>query len=139
MRFVRGSGPLPELPSTSLSLARGGLALFFLVAGVRHLLVPESYRAIVPPWLPAPGLLVAISGWAEIAGGAGLLFPLTRRAAGWGLLFLLVLVFPANVEMLLQYRSRGVVWWGEALLWLRLPLQVVLMWGVWRVMGRRRV
>jgi len=129
---------LSELPSTSLSLCRGGLALFFLIAGMRHLLVPASYRAIVPPYLPAPDLLVAISGWAEIAGGAGLLFPLTRRAAGWGLLLLLVLVFPANVEMLQQYRSRGVAWWGETLLWLRLPFQVVLMWAVWKVMGRPR-
>lgn len=115
------------------------MALFFVVAGVRHLLVPAAYRGIMPPWLPAPDLLVAISGWAEIAGGAGLLFAFARRTAGWGLLLLLVMVFPANVEMLIQYRGRGIAWWGEVLLWLRLPFQVVLMWAVWKVMGPPRM
>ena len=112
---------------------RLALALLFIVAGVLHFVIPAPYRAIMPPWLPAHGALVAISGAAEIAGGIGLLHPVTRRAAGIGLILLLVAVFPANIQMLLLYRARGVPWWGELLLWFRLPLQVLLIWGVWRV------
>lgn len=112
---------------------RLGLALLFVVAGTLHFLIPAPYLGIMPPWLPAHAALVAISGAAEIAGGIGLLLPQTRRAAGIGLILLLVAVLPANIQMLLLYRARGVPWWGELLLWLRLPLQLLLIWGVWRV------
>jgi uncharacterized membrane protein len=108
------------------------LAFGFIAAGLLHLISPQLYRPIMPAYLPAHDLLIAISGFAEIAGGIGLLVPGLRRFAGWGLLLLLLAVFPANVEMLRLYRSRGVVWWGEALLWLRLPFQFVLAWWVLR-------
>jgi uncharacterized membrane protein len=116
---------------------RAILALLFITSGVLHLILPGPYRGIMPSYLPAPALLVSISGVAEIAGGVGLLWPATRRAAGWGLLLLLLAVFPANVEMLRLYKARGVSGLGESLLWLRLPLQALLMWGVWRVSRRR--
>jgi uncharacterized membrane protein len=87
----------------------------------------------MPPYLPAPDVLIAISGVAEILGGVGLLVPKVRAAAGVGLVVLLLAVLPANVEMLQLYRARGVVWWGEVLLWLRLPLQFVLIRWVWRL------
>ena len=106
------------------------LAILFIGAGIVHLLAPERYRGIMPSYLPAPDLLIAVSGCAEILGGIGLLVPRARRAAGWGLVLLLLAVLPANVEMLHVYRERGVVWWGEALLWARLPLQVVMGWLV---------
>ena len=112
---------------------RLALSLLFIVAGAFHFVIPASYRAIMPPWLPAHAALVAISGVAEILGGIGLLIPVTRRAAGIGLILLLIAVFPANVQMLLLARARGVPWSGETLLWLRLPLQLLLIWGVWRV------
>lgn len=117
---------------------RLGLALLFVVAGTLHFLIPAPYLGIMPRWLPAHAALVAISGAAEIAGGIGLLPPQTRRAAGIGLIVLLVAVFPANIQMLLLYRARGVPWWGELLLWLRLPLQLLLIWGVWRVSQPRQ-
>jgi uncharacterized membrane protein len=117
---------------------RIALAVLFVIAGVVHFVLPAPFRAIMPQWLPAHAALVAISGAAEIAGGIGLLLPATRRAAGVGLILLLVAVFPANVQMLLQYRARGVPWWGELLLWLRLPLQFLLIWGVWRVSRPRQ-
>lgn len=118
---------------TWLSVLRGSLALVFIGAGILHFVRPEAYRGIVPAYLPAHALLVVLSGGAELAGGIGLLIPSTRRLAGWGLLLLLLVVLPANVEMLRLYRSRGLPLWGELLLWLRLPLQVVLMFAVWRV------
>lgn len=117
----------------SPAVSRGLCAGLFLVAELLHFIVPGSYRSVVPAFLPRADLLVAVSGAAELAGGAGLLLPRWRRAAGWGLLLLLVAVFPANVEMLRLGRARGVGAVAETLLWLRLPLQALLMLWVWRV------
>lgn len=105
------------------------LALLFFGAGVLHFLSPGPFMRIVPPYLPASRLLVYLSGAAEIAGGLGLLVPATRRRAGWGLILLLIAVFPANVYML-QTLGAGmaVPLWA---LWLRLPLQLVLIAWVW--------
>ncbi len=108
-------------------------ALFFIGTGALHFILPERYLAIMPPYLPWHAALVALSGAGELAGGMGLVLPKTRRAAGVGLVLLLVAVFPANVEMLARYRARGAGWFVELLLWLRLPLQLALMWWVWRV------
>ena len=110
------------------------LALLFVAAGILHFLAPGPYLRIMPPWLPAPRLLVALSGAAELAGGLGLLWPATRRLAGWALLALLVAVFPANVQMLQMHAQLHLPAW---VLWARLPLQPLLMWGVWRVALRR--
>ena len=117
--------------------ARVGLALFFMAAGTLHFVVPASYRAIVPHYLPAPSTLVAVTGVAEMVGGIGLLVPRLRQAAGIGLIVLLIAVLPANVEMLQLYRARGGPWWGQLLLWLRLPFQAILIWGVWRLSRHR--
>ena len=72
---------------------------FFVLAGVNHFIFPAFYAGLVPPWLPAAGVLSAVAGGAEIVGGLGLLVPRLRRAAGWGLIALLIAVFPANVHM----------------------------------------
>ena len=72
---------------------------FFVVAGVLHFVRPRVYKRIVPPYLPAPEALVYLSGVAEIAGGAALIMPNSRRWGGWWLVATLVAVFPANVQM----------------------------------------
>lgn len=108
------------------------LATIFAGAGVLHIAVPGLYRPIMPSVLPAHDALILVSGLAQLAGAIGLLIPRTRRAAAVGLVLLLIAVLPANVEMLRLYRARNVVWWGELLLWLRLPLQALLIWWVWR-------
>ena len=114
------------------------LAVVFVGAGVLHLLKPDSYVTIVPSWLPAPALLVLISGLCEIAGGLGVLLPATRVAAGWGLIGLLIAVFPANVQMFLDGRARGASIAWQAALVARLPLQLGLIWWVWRAAVRHR-
>ena len=76
-----------------------GLAAMFVMTGVAHF-VPAMRRdmiAIVPPRLPAAGLLVTITGVLELLGAAGLLYPATRVAAAVCLFALMLVMFPANV------------------------------------------
>ena len=122
-----------ESSMTRREAGRTALALFFVAAGSLHFVVPIYYRAIVPSYLPAPATLVAVSGAAEIVGGAGLLVPRLRPAAGVGLIVLLIALLPANVAMLQLHRASGGLWWQELLLWLRLPFQGILAWWVWRL------
>src|SRR3954453_3293429 len=76
-----------------------GLAAMFLVTGIAHFVNPlrRDMIAIVPPRLPAPALLVTITGALELLGAAGLLYPPTRVAAAVCLFLLMVAMFPANV------------------------------------------
>jgi uncharacterized membrane protein len=115
-------------------LGRCALAVVFALAGVWHFVHPATYLAIMPPWLPQPLALVYVSGVFEILGGLGLLPRRTRRLAGWGLLALLVAVFPANVHMALIHEELGIPGWVA---WGRLPLQLPLLGWVWRVSGQR--
>ena len=97
---------------------------FFVFAGVMHFVVPRTYEAIVPDYLPAHRELVAVSGVAEIAGGLGVLHPRTRRLASWWSIATLVAVFPANLHMALhpdRYKVPG----GRAALYARLPVQLL--------------
>ena len=108
--------------------------LIFVVAGALHFVSPETYERIMPPYLPLHRELVYLSGALEIAGGLGLLHERTRNAAGIGLILLLLAVWPANLQMLLDARAAGKPsWWPTSLLWARMPLQVLLMVWVWRV------
>jgi len=111
---------------------RAILGLLFVGAGALHFRAPQVYEGIMPPYLPLHRELVLLSGALEIAGGLGLLPRRTRRAAGIGLVLLLLAVLPANVQMLLDARVAGKPDWWVALLWARLPLQAVLMAWAWR-------
>lgn len=121
-----------------LRLGRGLLAAFFIVGGVLHFALPATYAAVMPAWLPWHAALVAMSGVAEIAGGAGVLVAPVRRAAGWGLIALSIAVLPANVQMLQDGLTTGRPGWQLALLVVRLPLQAALIWSIWRLAVRRR-
>jgi len=115
-----------------LSLSRAALALLFVGAGILHFVRPGIYVRIMPPRLPAPLTLVYLSGAAEVLGGLGLLLPATRPVAGWGLLGLLVAVFPANVYMALIHERLHIPGWVA---WGRLPLQLPLLWWVYLVVN----
>ena len=106
-------------------LFRWGAACLFIGAGILHFCFPETYLRIMPPYIPAPLAMVYLSGGAEIAGGLGLLLSRTRRAAAWGLVALLVAVFPANVHMAVNGIPAGT---SPILLWARLPLQPLLIY-----------
>ena len=115
------------------SAARWVLASFFIIAGVNHFLAPEIYFGMMPGWLPAKAAANAISGGAEIAGGLGLLIPRLRRPAAWGLIALLVAIFPANIQVAAQGHMPGLEGAPPWLLWLRLPFQAVFIAWVWWV------
>jgi len=112
-----------------MRVARTIMGVFYVVAGVAHFLNTRRYVSIMPDYLPAHRELVLISGVAEIAGGLGVLIPQTRRAAAWGLIILLIVVMPANIWMV-QHPERysNIPQW---ILWVRLPLQLPLIWWAW--------
>jgi len=111
------------------------LANFFIGAGVNHFVMPRAYEQIVPaPLRDHAKRIVQVSGVAEIAGGVGVLVPVTRRASGLGLIALLAAVFPANVQMALEpQRFRRIPRWA---LYARLPLQPLMMLWAWRATRR---
>ena len=99
--------------------------------GLLHFLEPDGFVRIVPAWLPAPLLLVQVSGFFEIAGGAGLLVARAHRAAAFGLIALYVAVFPANINMAvhdIQPVGHPIPTWA---LWGRLPFQALFIGLAW--------
>jgi uncharacterized membrane protein len=105
------------------------IGVLFVLAGVLHFLKPRLYEAIVPPFLPAHREIVQISGIFELLGGAGIMLARTRVAAGWGLIALLLAVFPANIYMAIdpQFQKVAPAW----ALYARLPLQFLLIWWIY--------
>jgi uncharacterized membrane protein len=114
---------------------RLALALAMMGVGVLHFATPTFFVSIVPAALPNPYLLVLVSGFFEVLGGAGLLVPRVRRTASIGLVLLYIAVFPANINMVIHPElGHGIAPW---LLWARLPLQFVFIaWALW--VGRTR-
>jgi uncharacterized membrane protein len=113
----------------AVSLGRITLALLFSGAGVLHFVLPAAYVKIMPSYLPDPWLLVYVTGVLEMLGGFGLLIPGTRRFSAWGLVILLVAVFPANITMAMDHSRFPMVPLWAALV--RLPLQLPMIWWAW--------
>jgi uncharacterized membrane protein len=106
------------------------LGALFVAAGVVHFVKPDFYLKMMPPYLPWHRELVFASGVFEIVGGVALLVPRLRRVAAWGLIVLLVAVFPANVHMALNPELFPGI--PAVALWARLPLQLALIaWAHW--------
>lgn len=103
---------------------------FWIAAGANHFFNTPFYMSIMPPYVPWHLALVYVSGLAEIGLGVLLLFQRWSVLAGWGLIALLIAVFPANVHMAVH--SNLYPWISPLSLWLRLPLQGVLIaWAYW--------
>ena len=97
----------------------------FIFAGAMHFVIPRAYESIVPDYLPGPRALVYASGIAEIAGGAGVLHPRTRRVGSSWSIATLVAVFPANVHMALHPERYRMIPGGRPALIARLPFQAL--------------
>ena len=128
-----------NLPNTKLR--RTGLfflILMFLLAGANHFSNPNFYVSIMPPYLPFQSELSYITGFFEIIGAFGLLFAQSRKIAGFGLVILLVLIFPANIHMALnpEYFPE----YSRITIYLRLPLQFLFIsWVYWATLRKKAV
>ena len=106
------------------------LGSLFILGGINHFRMVDSYMKIMPPYLPWHLELVYLSGVLEVLLGVMLLVPRTTTLAAWGLIALLIAVFPANLHMVLHAEDFPAI--APALLWLRLPLQGALIaWAYW--------
>ena len=106
------------------------MAIFYLLNGLNHFRAPELYLRIVPPQLPFPQALNYISGGAEILLAVLLVIPSTSKLAAWGVIALLIAVFPANIY---HFTSGGAgMNISQAALAIRLPIQLLLAaWAYW--------
>ena len=112
------------------------MAAFYIVAGVNHFINPGFYQKIMPPWLPWHYSFIYISGVCEIAFGLLLIPKQTRKPAAWGIIALLVAVFPANIQMMANYQHEHNPYLWVAIL--RLPLQLLLIWWAYLYTKNRR-
>ena len=115
-------------------LLRWPFAFLFLASGVGHFAYTTRFMRLMPPYLPWHRALILLSGAAEIVLGALLLVPAFSRPAAWGLMALLVAVFPANVHMALTSASPAPAVPGVSPFWswARLPVQgLLLAWAYW--------
>lgn len=125
--------PPPIAPGSWL---RAGLRWLLTAAmvsvGVLHFVAADTFLGMMPPWVPWHLAMVYISGVFEVLGGLGLILERTRRAAGWGLIALYLAVFPANVHMAVHNVSFDGQPLSPAILWGRLPFQLLFIaWAYW--------
>jgi uncharacterized membrane protein len=109
------------------------MAAAYTLAGFNHLMNPDFYVRIMPPALPNPEWLNVISGLAEIVLGVFLLEPRTRVLAAWGIIALLIAVFPANLYAAFENVGPDGPGSGPgALAYVRLPFQALFVaWAWW--------
>lgn len=109
------------------------MAAFYVFAGTMHFVNTDFYVRIMPAYLPSHLAFVYLSGVAEIVLGLLVVIPATTRLAAWGLIALLIAVFPANINMAVHSISlQSGAPPNPLALWLRLPLQLVFIaWAWW--------
>ena len=110
-----------ELQFLSLFL----MAAFYIIAGLSHFRLPKFFVKITPVWVPAPKKVNILIGIVEMLLGFLLLVPATTALAAWGIVVLLILVFPANIRHHQLVLKKGKNPWPTLL---RLPLQLLLIW-----------
>ena len=108
-----------------------GLSVFFVYFGIDHFVNPDFYLSIMPPAFPLHAEAVYISGFFEILGGICVLIPSLRQLAGWGLVALLISVYPANIYMAITPEAFPDISIG--LLYFRLPLQFLFIYWAYSI------
>jgi uncharacterized membrane protein len=106
------------------------MAAFYMAAGINHFINPNFYINIMPPWLPWHREMILLSGLAEILLAILLIPYKTQKFAAWGIIVLLIGVFPANIQMVSNYYHQE-----NPLLWLtilRLPIQILLIYWAYQ-------
>ncbi len=108
------------------------MAAIYIVSGMIHFIDADAYIAIMPGYLPWHSQLVFLSGVAELTLGIGVLVPATRMVAAWGIILLLIVIFPANLSVAMNDLAYVGDEPSTLLNWLRLPFQLVLIaWAYW--------
>ena len=100
------------------------MGAFYTFMGILHFVIPERFVAILKGF-PYPKELTLLSGIAELILGIGVCIPATRKYAAWGIILLLIAVFPANINMAIKAQELNI---NPAILYARLPLQFLLIW-----------
>jgi uncharacterized membrane protein len=102
------------------------MAFIYFITGLNHFRNPRLYIKIIPSYFPNPKLLNSISGLAEIILGITLCIPLLSNYAAWGVIALLIAIFPTHLYMYFNEKARmGMPKWA---LLLRMPLQLGLIY-----------
>lgn len=101
--------------------------VLYILAGCLHFYTPDFYLKIMPPYIPFHLELVYLSGVIEILLGIGLLYKPTRKWAAWGIIALLIAVFPANIYLAFNDLPQAELNTGPLVaLWIRFPIQALL-------------
>jgi uncharacterized membrane protein len=105
------------------------MSIFYINVGMKHFIDPYWFLHIIPPLLAPIGLeLVYISGYYEIAFGVMLLVPMFRKIAGYGLILLLIAVYPANLYLAFYEEPQKLIGISAfAASWIRLPIQFIFL------------
>ncbi len=99
------------------------MGVLYVFAGINHFLHSDFYIKMIEGFLPKAALLVQLSGVAEIVLGIGVLIPSSRRISAWGIILLLIAVFPANINMAMHPADWNM---NPLMLYIRLPIQFLL-------------
>lgn len=106
------------------------MALLYIAAGINHFRKPGMYIKIIPPVFKNPKLINILSGGAEIILGIFLILPFATRIAAWGIIALLIAIFPANIYMFQEKKVSFNL--PKLILFVRLPLQIVLIYWAYQ-------
>jgi uncharacterized membrane protein len=105
------------------------MASLYVLAGIYHFVNPQFYLRIIPPYIPWHKAMNFISGATEIILGLLLFYTPYSTYAAWGIIILLILIFPANIYHLSSTKpNKGIPIW---VLWLRIPFQGIFIWWAW--------
>ena len=102
------------------------MSIFYIWAGIQHFIDPDWFVQIMPPYLPFHYEAVYLSGFFEILFGLMLLLPMTRYLAAWGLILLLIAVYPANIYLAFNEAPQKTLQISAFVAsWIRLPIQFI--------------
>lgn len=112
--------------------ARIAASVMFILTGITHFTNTSAFLEITPDFIPATREMIYLSGILEILGAIGLQIPKFRKFSAWGLILLLIAVFPANINAAVNdIRTEVAFGIGSWYLWVRLLFQPVFIWWVW--------
>lgn len=113
------------------------VSLFFFVGSMAHFFLTDFFLLAMPDYLAYHWEIVMVSGVFELLGAVGILLPKVRLLAGYCLIMLCVVVFPANINMALHPEQFTNI--PEILLYIRLPIQLLLIWFIWWAIKAERL